>query len=126
MTLVLVMAGGAIGALGRYLAEITFGARNGYLIGTLVANVLGTFLIVLIASATLSLHWSPAVSTGMSAGFCGALSTFSTFSFQSLMMLRERRYAQAISYIALTVFVCLMASVAGIVIGHFLVSPHGH
>ena len=72
--------------------------------GTLLANVLATLALALFVSKG---ALSPNAEAFVIAGFCGALSTFSSFAFQILEMLQKRRFLRAALYASLTVSICL-------------------
>lgn len=84
-----VAVGGAIGAVSRYGVTLVF-ARwfgAGFPWGTLVVNGVGSFVLGVLVEAALS---DPRISPGAKAligtGFCGGLTTFSTFSVETLRM----------------------------------------
>ena len=72
--------------------------------GTLLANAIATIALALFVSKG---ALSPNVEAFVIAGFCGALSTFSSFAFQILEMLQKRRFSLAALYISLTFSICL-------------------
>ena len=74
MTLLLVGLGGAAGAVLRYLAARALPGRR----ATLLVNLAGSRLIGLLAGA------APAVAALLAVGFCGALTTFSTYAVEVL------------------------------------------
>jgi CrcB protein len=97
MMWLLVAAGGAVGAPARYLTDRLVQARHDSVFpwGTLTVNVVGCLVLgVLVGAAH---HLSPAVLALLATGFCGALTTYSTFSYETLRLLetRARLYAVA-------------------------------
>lgn len=85
----LVATGGAVGAVLRYLVSLgavrAFG--EGFPYGTLLVNVIGSFLLGwLLASTGESEILSPDLKLMLGTGLCGALTTFSTFSVQNLVL----------------------------------------
>ena len=79
---------------------------------TLLVNVTGSFLIGLIANARssdgnflLSLSWREFAMIGVLGGY----TTFSAFSFQTLRLLQQNQWVNAVGYICLSVLLCLAA-----------------
>ncbi|MGW5050935.1 fluoride efflux transporter FluC [Actinokineospora sp. NPDC004072] len=83
MTALWVALGAAVGAPLRYLADRAFGTRFPF--GTLLVNVVGSALLgyLLTREAT-------GLTTGLGVGFCGALTTYSSFSYQTLWLIEQR------------------------------------
>lgn len=116
-TLLFVALGGALGALGRFwtglAATALFGSR--FPAGTLAANVAGSFLIGLTASAVAAGRLAPAPWDALiMQGFCGALTTFSTFSMDSFRLFREGRPWSAWTNLLLSMALCLGAAAFGL------------
>jgi len=121
--LLAVALGGAIGASGRYL--ISTGVHKvlgaGFPYGTLTVNVLGSFLI-----GFLFVYFEHTISPLQKAlwvtGMLGALTTFSTFSLESLLMLQDGLLFKALLNIGINVLFCLGATLAGMALFHRLYS----
>jgi fluoride exporter len=105
MTWAWVALGAAVGAPARYLTDRWVQARHDSVFpwGTLTVNAIGSLVLGVLVGAT------PAVSTpvadALGIGFCGALTTYSTFSYETLRLLetRVRLYAAANVVVALAV-----------------------
>ncbi|NMM84268.1 camphor resistance protein CrcB [Rhodococcus sp. SRB_17] len=110
MTVVLVALGGGAGATGRYLLAKYVPAYKGFPAATFAANVLGCFLLGLFTGATLSAPLAALLATG----FCGGLSTYSTFSNENVGMLEKRQTALSLVYIIVSLVVGLSAAWLGI------------
>lgn len=89
MTLLLVLLGGAVGAPTRYLLDRYVQRRHESVFpwGTLTVNVIGCLVLGLLAGAAHALPRPLVALTGT--GFCGALTTFSTFGFETTRLLEE-------------------------------------
>lgn len=88
MTMLLVLVGGALGASLRYLTDLFITSRHisAFPWGTVTVNVVGS-LILGLTSGAVSATDSPAwLLTLVGTGFCGALTTFSTFGFETVRL----------------------------------------
>ncbi len=90
MTALLVALGAAIGAPLRYLVDQAVSRRHDSVFpwGTFVVNVAGSFLLGLLAA--LGLRAGAPVLALAGTGFCGALTTYSTFGYETIRLLQER------------------------------------
>ncbi|MBM9502833.1 fluoride efflux transporter CrcB [Leptospira sp. 201903071] len=119
-TLVLIGIGGALGSVLRYLVQYWFGTTLGFKwpVGTLTANLLGSFLIGIIYAVS---EKFPAIHPEwrffLASGLCGGFTTFSTFSFESLQMLKTGNYILFFAYIAVSIFGGIGFALAGVWIG---------
>ena len=99
MTVALVALGAALGAPLRYLIDRLVQHRNGsrFPWGTFTVNVAGSFLLgVLVGGATASAVPHAAVAL-LGTGLCGALTTYSTFGYETLRLLEQRAGAVAVA-----------------------------
>ena len=110
MTLLLVLVGGAVGAPARYLADRWLTARlpGAFPWGTFAVNVAGSFVLGLLAAAAPA--WLLALG---GTGFCGALTTFSTFSFETVRLLETGRPVPAVLNVTASVVVSVAAAALG-------------
>lgn len=122
--LALIAAFGAIGAVARYLTNVScirlFGERFAF--GTLVVNIVGCFLIGFLMY--LSVHHPRVMSEGthaaLSTGFLGALTTFSTFGYETLHYLETDRPMMAGLNVATNLSLGLLAAWCGAQLGRML------
>jgi CrcB protein len=115
VTVLLVLLGGAVGAPARYLTDLAVQRRHGgrFPWGTLTVNVAGSLVLGVTAGAV-SASGGPAwVLTLVGTGFCGALTTFSTFGFETVRLLQERSARAAIGNVTLSVAAGLGACALG-------------
>jgi fluoride exporter len=124
-TLLAAGAGSALGAVARYATSLwmleAFGP--GFPWGTLGVNVLGSFLIGLLAVllAGEGGAWrNNATRQFLLAGFCGGFTTFSIFSLELLLFAMAGDWARAGAYLALSLMLWLAAVWAGLVVGERL------
>jgi fluoride exporter len=109
--------GGIVGTLARYVLQGWVQQRSGvalFPVGTLAINLLGSFIIGLVIRLAMgSTLISPDVRAALTIGFCGAFTTMSTFSYESMTLLADGEYWYAGLYMGGTVIGCLAAVIAG-------------
>lgn len=114
--LISVAIGGALGALARYWLSGVFNAGDQKLpLGTLTANVLGSLVmgilyVLIMEKARISPEMRPLLMTG----FLGALTTFSTFSLETVVLIQEGHVTAAVFYVLLSVILCIAVLSAAI------------
>ena len=91
MTVAMVLLGGAIGAPLRYLTDLFVQSRHDSVFpwGTFTVNILGSLILGVTAAAVIDLGSPAWVLALVGTGFCGALTTFSTFGFETIRLLEE-------------------------------------
>ena len=99
--------GGALGAILRYMSGlwITNLIPNRPYLATLLVNVLGSLLIGLFYLASEYLQIKDELRLLLVVGFLGSLTTFSFFFYEFVLMINQKSYLLAISYIALNLFI---------------------
>ncbi len=116
-TCLLVMLGGALGTLARWLISVwALPISRELPWGTIVINVLGSFVIGFFGALTLAQGRYPASETMrlfVMVGLCGGFTTFSSFSLQTLDLLRAGAVFRAAANVALSVVLCVAAASAG-------------
>lgn len=108
-------AGGCVGAICRYLVGLAVPAHgSGLPVGTLVVNVVGSFVIALVTVWFLRhAELDGRVLLFLTTGVCGGFTTFSTFTWESLQLIQRGDVLVAGAYIVASVVVCLVAAFAG-------------
>lgn len=117
--------GGMAGGVVRMLVSNVWPlAAGGFPSGLLVVNAVGSALIGLVFAFSESggrFRLPPALSLGLMAGFCGALTTFSTFSVESLNLMHKP--ALAAWNVVVSLFFWLAAAALGLFAGRRLNAP---
>lgn len=112
MTVLLVVAGAAVGAPLRYVVDLWTRARfgSGFPWGTLLVNVVGSFVLGLVLGSPSA---GDEVIALVGTGFCGALTTYSTFSYETLRLLEDGAHRRAVANVALSMTAGLAAAALG-------------
>jgi CrcB protein len=120
MNLVLVICGAAIGAPLRYLVDRSVQARHCTLFpwGTLSVNVIASLVLGLVTGAVTAGAASHHLQLLVGTGFCATLSTYSTFSFETVRLAEQRAGRLAAANVALSIAAGLAAAFAGIGLAH--------
>jgi fluoride exporter len=114
VTVLLVALGAAIGAPLRYLTDRAIRARHDSVFpwGTLTVNVVGSLLLGLV----IGLPADPAVAALVGTGFCGALTTYSTFGYETLRLVQEGARFSAFVNVVASVMAGLAAAYLGLLL----------
>ncbi|MGA0560470.1 fluoride efflux transporter CrcB [Larkinella sp. VNQ87] len=116
----LVFLGGGLGSVARFAVSryVQPLFKTAYPASTLLVNVIASLVLGFL------MGWLTARATEretyrllIGVGFCGGLSTFSTFSTETLLLLQTGRWLAAASNVVLNVVLCLLASLAGLYLG---------
>ena len=117
LTCLIVMAGGALGTLARYLVSLLALPISGNLPwGTIIINITGSLLIGFFGTLTLAHGRFPVsenVRLFVMIGFCGGYTTFSSFSLQTLDLLRSGATGRAAINVVASMILCVAAVAAG-------------
>lgn len=112
-----VALGGALGSLARYWLALWAAPASRWLpLGTMGINVAGSFLIGFVGTLTLASGRHPApewLRLFIMVGVCGGFTTFSSFSLQTLDLIRAGAVPRALLHVAASVLLCLAAVAAG-------------
>jgi CrcB protein len=124
----LVAVGGAIGSVLRYGVAVLAIARigPGFPWGTLSVNVIGCFVIGLVAELAAGglTGLSPSVRLFLTTGICGGFTTFSSFGLDALQLTRDGSLGLALAYVAGSLVLGFAAVYVGVIAARLLV-PHG-
>lgn len=122
MTLLWIALGGALGAVARYgLSGWVQGlAGSGFPWGTMTVNALGSAALGLAVAWLESAALSADVRSFATVGLLGAFTTFSTFTFETLALVRDGDWSRAGGYLAGSLALGLAAVAAGFAAGTLL------
>jgi CrcB protein len=114
-----VSLGGAFGTGARYLVSVGMQRwlGSGFAWGTFSVNVLGSFLLALILTASPGAELSTQTRLLLGAGVMGGFTTYSTFSFETLAYIENGMVPLAIANVLATVIACLGACWLGVSLG---------
>lgn len=121
--LALVFLGGALGSSARYLVALWmanhYGSRFPW--GTFTVNVLGSFLIGLLATlADEAGRIGPGARVFLVVGVLGGFTTFSSFALETLRLAEQRDLSRAVANIAGSILIAFAAAILGIITGRGL------
>ncbi len=117
MTVLLVAIGAAVGAPARYLTDRVVQSRHDGVFpwGTLAVNVVASLILGVVIGADTRGAGTVAALVGV--GFCGALSTYSTFSYETLRLVQEGATFLASANVVVSVTASLGAAAVGWSVG---------
>ena len=118
MTLLLVALGAVVGAPLRYLTDRFIQARHDTVFpwGTLTVNAVGSLIMGFLVGAAAAGRLDPMILTVLGPGFCGALTTYSTFGYETLRLAEDGSRILATANIAINLFAGLGAAFVGVAI----------
>jgi len=111
--------GGMLGTLarfylGKWMARVT---PAGYPFGTWTINISGSFLLGLLAAWHMKGMISEWTWLLLGTGFLGGYTTFSTFSYETILMLQSREVRKAAVYVTTSVLLACLSAWGGMLIG---------
>lgn len=118
-TILIVGTGGFIGSVMRYLVQVLMerATNTDFPWGTFIANIAGSFIIGIVFALAqkgnmLSAEWRMFLAVGI----CGGFTTFSSFAYNNLTMLKEQAYGQFILNVGGSLVLGLLAVYLGMVL----------
>jgi CrcB protein len=127
MLLLIVGLGGALGAMARFglggwvqgFVDTTFP------LGTMMVNILGSFLLGLSLYLLESTSLTTEVRSFVTIGFLGAFTTFSTFSYESLVLFQGGEWSRGAVYMGGSLVLGLVGVSVGLGLGHLILQARG-
>ncbi|MCF3145055.1 fluoride efflux transporter CrcB [Streptomyces platensis] len=119
ITLLAVGAAAAVGAVARYVLDQYVQYRSPGLFprGIWLVNITGSFVLGLVVGLGARHGLPPHVVTIVSAGFCGAYTTFSTFSYDLVHLCEKGQVRESLWYAGASLAMGLAAAAAGLTLG---------
>ncbi|MDA8295819.1 MAG: fluoride efflux transporter CrcB [Actinomycetota bacterium] len=114
-----VAAGGFVGAPTRFLVDrlVADQVETDFPAGTFVINMSGAFCLGLLTGLGIAHHLPGPLLAFLGTGFCGAYTTFSTWSYETIRLLEEGEYMEAALNAFGSLFMGLVAAGGGIALG---------
>ena len=115
-----IFIGGGLGSILRYGMGRWLNAGHSYAfpVGTFAANILACFILgLVIGLAEQKMVISPVMRLFWAVGFCGGFSTFSTFSYENLLLLQTGQNGLLLLYVFLSLVLCVAATFGGQLLG---------
>lgn len=124
-TYIWIAVGGALGSMARYFVSSSFARLWGEAFpwGTIIVNITGCFVIGILATTTGPdgrVVVAPDFRQFLLIGICGGYTTFSSFSLQTLNLLRDGEWSAAGANAAVSFLACMLAVWAGAVFGQWI------
>lgn len=122
MTVLLVMLGGAVGATLRYLidTQVRSRQRSRFPWSTLMVNLLGSVVLGVLTGLTLPAAAESATHAALGVGLCGALTTFSTFGYETVRLFLDGARGAAVGNVVVTTVASVAAAAGGVALGGIL------
>ncbi len=120
MRILLLVVFGAAGTVARYALQGVIQYRTGpaFPTGTLAVNLVGCFLLGGVAEFSLNHLWVPPDwRPGITVGFFGAFTTFSSFGWETVRMLEDGEWGRALAYVSVSLLGGVAALMGGIRMG---------
>jgi CrcB protein len=119
VTLALVLIGGAVGAPLRYLIDLAVQRSHstGHPWGTFTVNMVGSFVLGCVLGGASTGALSPEIVAVLGTGLCGALTTFSTFGYETVRLIEDGALREALTNVVLSLALGLALGAFGWFVG---------
>lgn len=121
--LIYIFLGGGTGSVLRYCVQVALHERivpYSFPWATFAVNILGSFLIGLFYTLSARFNLSTEIRMLLTTGLCGGFTTFSTFSNDGLIMIKQGFYSLFILYTLLSIVLGVIAAFAGGAFGRYI------
>jgi CrcB protein len=119
MQFLLVATAGAVGAILRWRIGVAFTTRS-FPWATLGVNLVGSFLLAVVLAGPAATRWNDTTTLAVSVGLLGSFTTFSTFGYETITLLRDGRAPAAALYVSLSLIGGLACAAVGYLLGRSL------
>lgn len=118
LNIICVGIGGFIGSILRYLISVNGRTVLGFIpFGTLLVNIIGGFFIGIIMDINNTYTMNSSIKLFLTTGLMGGLTTFSTFSFETISLFSQGKYIVG----GLNIILNVALSLFGVILGRFLI-----
>lgn len=106
-----IFIGGGLGSISRYYLSLLMKAYSlNFPVATLSVNIMGSLILGFAAALFWrETHLHTTLKLAITVGFCGGLTTFSTFSWETFDLIKNGEYLLAVIYAVISVLVCVLA-----------------
>lgn len=111
LNVIAIFLGGGLGSVCRYwVSNLLKNYSINFPLATLCVNLIGSFIL----GFTIALFWNkshlhPTIKLAIAVGFCGGLTTFSTFSWETFDLIKNGEFILTFLYVFISILVCLLA-----------------
>jgi fluoride exporter len=115
-TFLLVGIGGFAGSYLRYLTSFYIGQKmlSSFPFGTFIVNILGCFLVGILFGLSSRFNLAPEYRLLLATGFCGGFTTFSSFSYEGIMLIQDAQFLYGFLYAGLSLIIGFFAAWLGL------------
>ncbi|MDD3435536.1 MAG: fluoride efflux transporter CrcB [Candidatus Gastranaerophilales bacterium] len=122
LNIIAIFIGGGLGSLLRYGVAVLLKSYSfNFPVATLTVNVIGSLILGFI----IALFWDKAsmhdgIKLAITVGFCGGLTTFSTFSWETFDLIKNGEFLLAFFYAIISVLICIFAVSIGVFLSKYV------
>ncbi len=117
-----IFIGGGLGSLSRYAVSVLLKMYSmDFPVATLTVNIIGSLILGFAAALFWrETHLHPTLKLAITVGFCGGLTTFSTFSWETFELIKNGEWVLALLYTLISVLACVLAVSSGVFLAKYV------